>query len=145
MQLTYDALTDLEFKIECMLDMYFIALDIPKDKVNVMFFVDHHNPIASVSTKKRGDKSPVVMKFNLARMLKNPSLPIEEIVAHETIHVRQDLMGWTYIHEGKFYWNGKDFTAMFMRGRYDEHTYRLQPWEVEAYDGQATLARIVLT
>lgn len=62
------------------------------------------------------------------------------VVSHELIHASQFYTKKLNVKQGTFYWNGSKVNK---KGT-TYNSYRNQPWEVEAYDGQANLTRKVL-
>lgn len=53
-------------------------------------------------------------------------------LAHECIHMKQFVRGELKFENGKDIWNGEDLTGL---------AYRKQPWEMEAWKGQHSLAK----
>ena len=62
------------------------------------------------------------------------------VLSHELIHASQFYTKKLNVKQGTFYWNG----SKVGRKGTTFNSYRNQPWEVEAYDGQADLTRKVL-
>lgn len=62
------------------------------------------------------------------------------VISHELIHASQFYTKKLNFKQGTYFWNGSKVS----RKGTTFNSYRNQPWEVEAYDGQSGLTRKVL-
>lgn len=61
-------------------------------------------------------------------------------IAHELIHVNQNLSGRLYIDK-KWWWDGKSYGKTPYKGLTIKQQYVKLPWETEAYDKERVLAK----